>query len=335
MKRLIRKTMAEIGMALLLNTPVFGQTALENLGTGLGSVAKNDIPTEMNGRRVVTSLPKYEGPKPTIGVGEFKNLARSHHGLGENLRTMLESALTQCGRFEVLDRTNLKNAMVEIGLANSGAANGNRGAVKAGQLKSAVFLAHGVITAISEATSKTRAGAHAKNSAIVFGGEAATVSMTIKVTDNSTGGIVIQRDIVGKAKKGNVGAALKAAFLGGAAAHEARNPVEEAAQDCIVQLVDIIAKEMEIVMAQAAARNNMQATVLKVYSDGFVALNIGLSRGVMVGQQFEVAGEMDELGLPVSESSVVRVTYVTGTAAKCEVLNGPAPRVNAVAKLVE
>lgn len=233
-------------------------------------------------------LGEYKGLKHAIGVIGFKNEAgwRGSWDLGDNLTTMLESALFDSGRFVVVQREQLKNVIAEQDLAASGRTAGAKNVAQTGKIRPAKYIASGAITEAKENTSGADGGINVGGFRVGGGKSTAQVTAIITLTDTTTGEIVAKERVVGKA--GNVG--LRVGYsgaIGGDLGGFAKTPMGEAAQDVINQAVAFLAGKMK----------NMpfEGNVVQVARNGQVIINRGSEFGVEVGQQLVMVEQGEEL----------------------------------------
>ncbi len=325
MKTQNTKTTMILGAMLCVAYQTATAGLFDGIQTAIGDVLTPKTSTQMTEREVTATLPPVTGPRHTIAVGEFEMGANARHLGNNDLRTMLESALTQCGRFRVVNRTTLNSMLKEQGLAESGMADANLGTVRMGQLKQAAFIAEGYVTAVSEDTS-------ASQSAIKLGGfgfglnkKSTTISLTLKISDATSGEILVQRDIVGQANKSGVKFGGEYSGFGGGTDNNANNPVAEAAHDCINQAVTIIATAMADV-APATEPRDVLVRVMKVQSEqSRFVVSPGSAQGLTIGQTINFLGPTDEFGFATGESIEAKVVSVNDQYAQCSLVSGPMP----------
>jgi len=275
-------------------------------------------------------LGEYKGMKHAIGCKEFTNDAGWHRrwDLGKNLTVMLESALYDSGRFVLVEREQLKDVLIEQDLMASGRMAKTKKIAKTGVIRPAKYIASGAVTEVSHNQSGGHGGVSTKWGRI--GGKASDtkIALVVKLIDTSTSEIVAKQRIEGTAgKKGldlsnlHIPGTSTAVDLGGFK----EDPVGQAAQDCIIQAVKFIAKEMESFP--------FDGSVIKA-SSGKILINRGSEYGVEVGQKLVMQTEGETLLDPDTGAILGRedgeiignleVTSVKEKFSSCKVLDGEA-----------
>ncbi len=234
------------------------------------------------------NLGEYKGLKHAIGVKDFSNEAgwSGSWDVGDNLTTLLESALFDSGRFVVVQREKLKDVIAEQDLAASGRTAGAKKVAQTGKIRSAKYLASGAITEVTENQSGGGGGINIKGFSIGGGKSEAQVTCIVTLTDTTTSEIVAKERVVGKA--GNT--SLKLGYsgsIGGDLGGVKKTPLGQAAQDVINQAVAFIAKKMEVFP--------FEGVVVKVTDKGQVIINRGSEFGVEVGQELVMVEAGEEL----------------------------------------
>jgi curli biogenesis system outer membrane secretion channel CsgG len=244
--------------------------------------------TKTEGGNAQMNLGEYKGLKQAIGVKGFK-LETGWSGsmdLGDNLGTMLESALFDSGRFVVVQREKLKDVMEEQDLAASGRTAGAKKVAQTGKIRSAKYLASGAITEVSENQSGGDGGINIKGFRVGMGKNEAQITAIITLTDTTTGEIVAKERVVGKAggTRLNVG---YSGSIGGELGGFKKTPIGQAAQDVINQAVAVLAKKMETFP--------FEGSVIKVGAGGQVIINRGSEFGMEVGQELIMTTEGEQM----------------------------------------
>lgn len=161
--------------------------------------------------------------------------AQAHATFGDELATMLTSAIQQTSCFRVVEMNrNVGDATGEIAFAQDGFTNGS--GPQAGAMLGAQLVVTGEITDFSEGNKSTQVGA------FNFGGNSATVGFTLKVLNPQTGEVLFSKDINMKGNSSgfrgmNLGGAngLK---IGGTTENRA---VQDAVQKAIIKSVEVLA----------------------------------------------------------------------------------------------
>ncbi len=267
----------------------------------------------------------YKGVKHAIGCTDFRNESgwRGHWELGHNLTAMLESALRDTGRFVLVEREKLADVLAEQNLAASGRAAASQVARK-GLIRPARYIATGSITEVSEGRSGVGGGISVGG--IRLGGTRteAQLAVIVKLVDTTTGEIVAQQRVVGRAGRTGMNVGVSVGRVSTELGGFLKTPLGEAAQDCINQAAMFIARKME--------EYPVEGSVVKTGDDGRVIINRGAEYGVAAGQELTMVRPGDLLIDPDTGAVLERapgkvigrlkVTEVTEKVAYCEVLEG-------------
>ncbi len=283
-------------------------------------------------------LEEYHGIRHAIGVVDFDNQAgwRGRWNLGNNLSIMLESALNDTDRFVLVDRAQLGNVLREQDLAASGRAAPARGVAQTGQIRPAKYIASGSITEVEESASGRDAGFGVRGVRVGGGRQQAQVTAIVRITDSSTGEIVAQERVVGRAGRTAVRLGVRHGGMSGELGGFEKTPLGEAAQDVINQAAVFIARQME--------EFPVEGNVIRVAANGQILVNRGSEFGVSVGQEMEMRTEGEQIIDPMTGAVLgvetgdvigrLRVVRVEERFAYCEVLEGKRdPEVGAVVYL--
>ncbi len=272
------------------------------------------------------NLGEYKGLKHAIGCKDFNNEAgwRGKWNLGNNLSIMLESALYDSGRFVVVEREKLRDVIAEQDLAASGRTAQAKKVAQTGVIRPAKYLATGAVTEVEESQSGAGGGVSFKGFRVGGTKEDAHIGLIVKLIDTSTGEIVAKERITGKAGKTGVKVGMTKWGVNTDMGGFKKTPLGEAAQDCINQAVEFIAKQME--------EFPFEGSVIKTASSGKILINRGSEFGVEVGQELVMAQEGEALIDPDTgailgeeEGEVIGKVKVTKVAEKfsyCDVLDG-------------
>lgn len=285
------------------------------------------------------NLGEYKGLKQAIGVKGFSNEAgwSGSWQLGDNLTTMLESALFDSGRFVVVQREQLKDVIAEQDLAASGRTAAAKKVAQTGKIRPAKYLASGAITEATENTAGSDAGINIKGFRIGGGKNTAQITAIITLTDTTTGEIVGKERVVGKAG----GAGLRVGYsgsIGGDLGGFQKTPIGEAAQDVINQAAAFLAKKME--------EFPFEGNVIKVTDRGQVIINRGSEFGVEVGQELAMVEEGEELVDPSTgellgseegeQIGSVKVVKVSDKVSYCDITDGEKnPEIGTIVKAAQ
>jgi len=185
----------------------------------------------------------YLGPRGNIAVGDFEVKARgATHYIGDGLREMLETALFESRRFNVLDRLDPKGLTAEQTLSYSKMAA--PGSKKLGrQMGVAQILIYGAVTEFEKEARGAAVRAGMPGIPIGAGGEVrdAHMAIDIRVVDAASSRVVAARRIAGSAASAQ--ATAETTLFGGKTempvslgAYE-NTPMELAIRDCIYRAV--------------------------------------------------------------------------------------------------
>ena len=281
--------------------------------------------TTEDGDPDMSELGEYNGIKHAIGCKDFENQAGWHGQwkIGSNLSIMLESALGASGRFVLVEREKLSAIIAEQDLATSGRTAGAKKVAQTGKLRPARYLATGAVTEVEDSQSGGGGGISIKGIRLGGGKANAQVTIIAKLVDTTTGEIVKQKRIVGKASRIKMDVGVNYKGIGTSLGGFEKTPLGQAAQDCINEAAKFFAKEMEEYPVEGAV-----VTVSK----GKVIINRGSRYGVGVGQEFVMETEGEELidpdtgeVLDTADGEIIgrlKVTKVSEKVAYCEVTDG-------------
>jgi curli biogenesis system outer membrane secretion channel CsgG len=285
---------------------------------GKAKTSTSDGNAEMN-------LGEYKGLKHAIGCKDFENQAgwRGNWEIGQNLAIMLESALYDSGRFVVVEREKLTDIIAEQDLAASGRTAKAKKVAQTGKIRPAKYIGTGAVTEVEEQQSGGGGGISFKGISVGGRKEDAQVTVIVKLIDTTTGEIVAKERIVGKA--GNTGLRVGLNKWGVNTEMDGfkKTPLGQAAQDCINQAAEFIAKQME--------EFPFEGSVIKA-SGGKVYINRGSEFGVEAGQELVMRTEGETLMDPDTgailgtmegdEIGTLRISKVTEKFSIAEVTSG-------------
>lgn len=141
---------------------------------------------------VVTTLGALaQGAKPVVGVGEITS---SVGGDPDAFRTMLETAIAQTNKFELVERSRIDDVLGEQGLGAAGLAEGTGEISGVGGVD---YLIYGSITKLGTEESKVSLGRFGGG-----GGSSAVMSVDLRVVDAGNGSIRISKTVEETAKIG-------------------------------------------------------------------------------------------------------------------------------------
>ncbi len=278
-----------------------------------------------------TSKPKgddYKGVKHAIGVKDFENEAgwSGQWNLGENLGTMLESALYDSGRFVVVTRDKLDGVLDEQDMA-AGGRMAKSDLAKTGKIRPAKYIATGAITTVQSSTQGSSGGISFRGISVGGGGKKSTITAIITLIDTTTGEIVAKERVTGKAGGRKLNLGLSAGGVSTNMGGFAEEPIGEAAQDVISKAVDLLVKKMK--------DQPLDGSVVMVTKKNEVVINRGEQFGVEPGQMFLVQTQGEVLTDPSTgeildrlEGETVctlKVARVKEKIAYCTIVDGDKP----------
>lgn len=185
----------------------------------------------------------FTGPRANIAVGDFTVKARgATQHIGDGLREMLESALFESLRFNVLDRLDPEGLKAEQQLSYSKMAK--PGAPKLGaQMEVAELMIYGTVTEFEADAKGAGLNVSAPNVPVTASaaGKSAHMAIDIRVVDVASGRVVAAKRIAGsaasfKASAGTVFGTGQGAIPVSLGAY-ANTPMELAIRDCIYRSV--------------------------------------------------------------------------------------------------
>lgn len=182
------------------------------------------------------NLPRAQ--RVIIKVARFSvstKAAQARSTFGDELATMLTSALQQTNCFRVMETNkNLSDATSEMAFAQDGFTNGS--GPQAGQMLGAQLIVTGEITDFSEgSSSKSILGVESKSNQ-------ATVGFNLKVLNPQTGELLFSKDV--NMKGHNSGKVLDIFGVKTSSSNENR-AVQDALQKAIIKAVEILADEKD------------------------------------------------------------------------------------------
>lgn len=172
----------------------------------------------------------------TVKVARFSVSTKSsqaHATFGDELATMLTSALQQTNCFRMLEMNrNVSDATGEMAFAQDGFTNGS--GPHTGQMIGAQLIVTGEVTDFTQGTSSTTVFG------VSGGSNQATVGFTLKVLNPQTGELLFSKDINMKGKIGGFsGLSLGGVKIAGSTENRA---VQDATQKAIIRAVEVLAE---------------------------------------------------------------------------------------------
>ena len=143
--------------------------------------------------------------KPVIGIGDITSTVG---GNVTTFQTMLETAISQTNKFELMERSRMDDILGEQALSAGGLTQGSG---QIGGLGGIDYLIYGSITKLGTTSNAMAIGG------IGGGGQKAEMSVDIRVVDITTGSIKISKTVEDSAKAGSA-FAMEGLAVGGDAA---------------------------------------------------------------------------------------------------------------------
>jgi len=140
--------------------------------------------------------------KPVIGIGDITSTVG---GNVTTFQTMLETAISQTNKFELMERSRMDDILGEQALSAGGLTQGSG---EIGGLGGIDYLIYGSITKLGTTTNAVAFGG------IGGGGQKAEMSVDIRVVDITTGSIKISKTVEDSAKSGSA-FAMEGLAIGG------------------------------------------------------------------------------------------------------------------------
>jgi len=254
----------------------------------------------------MSSIVTAASGKPVIGIGEITSTVG---GNPASFQTMLETAISQTNKFDLIERSRMDDILGEQALSAGGIVQGGSGQI--GGLGGVDYLIYGSITKLGKDSNAVAIGG------IVGGGQKAVMSVDVRVVDATTGSIRISKTVEDSAKTGSA-FAMEGLAIGG----EQADP-----------LGDVQRKTAETVAAMIA----MEIFPLKIInvSKGQAYVNYGppsvkkgrfykvveLGEGFMDPDTGEMLGQ-DELYIGAIEITDAKSKYSIGTILEGKVERG-------------
>ena len=295
---------------------------------GLGDLLKPGTATQTKDDTAGAKMGEYHGVKHAIGVVDFEtqNGVSISSDVAANLAPMLESTLFATGRFVIVERGNLASVTKEQDLQSGGRAAKASDVAQTGKIRSARYLATGVITEASSSTSGDGGGLNI--SGIHLGGSSskASVVVVVKLIDTTTSEVVANERIRGEAGHSSMNIGYSGNGGSGSVGAFAQTPMGQAVQDCLDKAGKFIASKME--------STAIEGVVIGVTGERII-INLGQNYGIAAGQDFIVRTKGEVLTDPstgailgTSEGTATGTIQVTDPKDKfsyCKLLDGTMP----------
>jgi curli biogenesis system outer membrane secretion channel CsgG len=218
-------------MRALYSALVFATAAILAGCTGASATVVKKTPDAQTIDQVRAA--PVDGPQHRIAVSAFEFRAgQGSSEIGDGMTDMLTDALTNTGRFIVLERERLNEVMAEQDLADTGRFANETVAPK-GELEGAELLVRGAITTFDPKC--------AGGSVVVFSASGSCIAINIRIIDARTGRVVSATTVEGTAVSSKAGLLIGGKMPFGLGAYE-KTPMETAIRNAIQAAVDHIVK---------------------------------------------------------------------------------------------
>lgn len=176
---------------------------------------------------LVISCSALSSDKPIVGIGEITS---SVGGNPNSFQTMLETAISQTNKFELIERSRLDDLLGEQALSAGGLTQGSG---EIGGMGGVDYLVYGSITKLGQKSDAVAIGG------IAAGGQSTEMSVDIRVVDASNGSIRISKTVE-KKSKGASAFAMEGFAVGG----EESDPLNEVQRLTANAVASMIAMEV-------------------------------------------------------------------------------------------
>jgi len=243
--------------------------------------------------------------KPVVGIGEITS---NVGGNPQSFQTMLETAISQTNKFELMERSRMDDLLGEQALSAGGLTQGNG---QIGGLSGIDYLVYGSITKLGTKSDAVAFGG------IAAGGQKAEMSVDIRIVDTSTGSIRISKTVQKQASSGS-GFAMEGLALAG----EEADPLGEVQRLTANAVASLLA--MEIFPIKVINVSKGQAYVNygpPSVEKGMFLQIIELGEGFMDPDTGEMLGQ-DETYIGAIKITDVKSKFSIGTIIDGDIQNG-------------
>lgn len=285
------------------------------------------------------AAPAPSGPKIIVCVDDFEGAGKLGWDEGPVMGAMLTDALMQSGRFLVVERPKLDNAIKEQDLSAAGRIN-QQTAREIGKIVGAQFLIQGTVTQFEpgESGQSGRVGIPIGGfGSVGIGGSKVTskVAMQLRIIDLTTTVVLSTHKAEETGTHKSIGADVYAKGFSVGGDQFKKTPLGETSEKCISKCVDHIIS----VLGSQPFRARVAALDGKT-----IIINAGTNRGVETGMSMNVMKEGKTItdpdtGLPLevqySKTATVKVDSVSEKTAKCSLVDGKTPAVGDTLELAQ
>ena len=243
--------------------------------------------------------------KPVIGIGEITSTVG---GNPASFQTMLETAISQTNKFELMERSRMDDILGEQALSAGGLTQGSG---QIGGLGGIDYLIYGSITKLGKSTNVVAFGG------IGGGGQKAEMSVDVRVVDVTSGSIRISKTVEDSAKTGSA-FAMEGLAIGG----EEADPLGDVQRKTAQAVAAMIA--MEIFPLKVINVSKGQAYVNygppSIEKGNFYKV-VELGEGFMDPDTGEMLGQ-DETYIGTIEITETKSKYSIGTVLEGKIERG-------------
>jgi len=187
--------------------------------------------------------------KPRVTVYGFESKASSgiwHSAkwdIGTGMGEMLIDALTNTGRFEVVERLNLSDIITEQDLVSGGRVSKKTGA-RTGELKGAEYIVRGTITEFDYKESSGGLGLKIKGFTLGAKTSQAHIAGIIRIYDATTGEVLSSKRVVKTVPATGLTLGYSDDGIGGSIGGFKKTPLGEATHMAIKEMVDFVSAKI-------------------------------------------------------------------------------------------
>ena len=262
--------------------------------------------------------------KKRVAVVDFEDRSGWGHNIGTGLADMLTTMLVKSGKFQVIEREELKRIMQEQSLGMSGAVT-PQSAAKIGRLLGVELIVTGSVTEFGQKQSRIGGAIGKLGIGAGISKRKARAVVDIRLVNTETGEIVLAESAVGEASSTSLDRFRFEDIDFGNPTSWDQTILGKASRKAIEKCVKFIDKAM--------ANIPWQGKIIKVNDDGTLYMKPGSKGGVQPGMEFVVYAKGEEiidpdtgLSLGSEEKKVGRIKVVqdiaNGKACKAIILSG-------------
>ena len=247
--------------------------------------------------------PVLTGPKKRIAVLDFEDKVprtqeraglletlfggqrEEQANIGTGMSDMLTTALFKSGKFIVVERQSLQDVMQEQQLGASGMV-ADQTSTKIGELVGAQVLIKGAVTEFQEKTGGGMGGFDMGPFAMGVQSSFAKVAIDIKLIEATTGVVIEAMNFEKEVTESGLAMAARLRGIKFGAGGFQKTPIGKAVRECIQEAVDYIIERSVNMPWQAR---------IALIKEGKIYLNVGLSSGINVGDEFTVYRPGEEI----------------------------------------